>query len=88
MPTPESGSTDAIIGPILVATYGDNGMTRALIVHLADLIDRGGRPYGATREREYTVMRTCWDWFPGGGTAEGVARRIEGVLPPEASDAS
>lgn len=78
-------STLDTILPILTDTYGEGGMVRALAEHLSVKIDRWDSPnpvqptYGA-RDREDMVRQTCWDWFSGGTTAEGVARRIEEAL--------
>jgi hypothetical protein len=72
-------STDDTIAPIIKSAYGDNGMSRALIVHLALKIDAWhDRPIGA--DREDMVRMTCWDWFGGGGTAAHVAQKIEAAL--------
>ncbi len=80
-------STADIIRPIVNRTYGDNGMSRALAIYLADKIDtfdpvldlcRDGSIYGVGRE--HMIMQVCWNWFPGGTTAKNVAERIELAL--------
>lgn len=74
MAKPHATDTHDRIAPILTSTYGDNGMARALAHHLAGKIDAGDFDW---RGREHGVMQICWMWFPGGGTAQNVARKIE-----------
>lgn len=67
------------VSEILFDTYGNNGMSRALAVVLADKITKFEPLYEAdTRERE--VMFTVWNFFPGGDTAAEVAEKIEKAL--------
>lgn len=73
-----SQRTRQIVGPIIVRTYGSGSMVDALTNHLVEKIDAGDFD---SRGREYMIMRVCWDWFSGGGTAENVARKIEEALP-------
>lgn len=73
-------TTHDIIWPILRDTYGKGQMVR----NLADCLEQGidgarGFRYGR-RSREYNVMQTCWNWFPGGDTAAATARKIETAL--------
>lgn len=79
----ESATIHAVIAPIITSTYGDTIMAREFAGHLANKInawpDTPTPSYGA-RSREDMVRLTCWDWFSGGGTATGVARRIEEAL--------
>ena len=65
------------ISPIVTNTYGDNGMARALVAYLEDLVLRDDFD---SRGREYGLMLACWDMFPGGVTAELVAKEVERVL--------
>lgn len=62
-------------------------MTQALSIYLADKIDtfdpvldicRDGSIYGDGRE--YMITQVCWNWMPGGGTAQVVAEKIETAL--------
>jgi tripartite-type tricarboxylate transporter receptor subunit TctC len=71
------------IAPTLIATYGKGSMVDALARHLAEKIDRCDWD---SRGREHMVMATCWDWFPGGGTAAAVAAKIEATAPRLAAD--
>lgn len=83
-------STEDTIRPILTKTYGDGSMPRALATHLAEKIDAwpdSGQPTYGAETREDMIRLTCWDWFSGGGTAEGVARQIEAALHAEAANA-
>lgn len=63
------------VRPIVLETYGRSGMATALVGHLAERI---AAYEGDDRER--MVRDVCWNWFSGGTTAEGVARRIEASL--------
>lgn len=72
--------TEDVIRPIILQTYGDNGVTRAMVVHLAERIDNYDGHYDERGGREHMVMRVCWDWMTGGTTAESVARKIEDAL--------
>jgi hypothetical protein len=68
---------EPIITPILVATYGKGSMVHSLAEHLAHRIDTDD--YDG-RGRKHMVTMECWNWFPGGGTAEGTAAKIEAAL--------
>lgn len=68
-------NTREIIQPILYNTYGHSPMCDALGEHLAVCIDRF-----KGIEREGMILLTCWDFFSGGDTAAGVAKRIEQAL--------
>lgn len=74
-------STENAIRPTIFRTYGDNGMSRALVVHLAERIDA----YGQGHDRPNMVMRICWDWFSGGDTADRASLEIEAALQAEAA---
>jgi hypothetical protein len=63
------------IKPIIVNTYGKIPMAEALAETLGERIDN----YDGA-DRESMILRTCWDWFPGGTTAESTAYRIEQAL--------
>lgn len=76
-------TTHNVIEPIILRTYGDNGMSRALVVHLAAKINDGDYD---SRGREHMIMHICWDWFSGGTTAEAVAGEIEAQLVANADD--
>ena len=66
----------------ITKTYGDNGMSRALVAHLAEKI-ASFEPRHKRDTRQDMVMRTCWDWFSGGSTAASVADKIETALKGE-----
>lgn len=67
------------VSDILFETYGNNGMSRALAVALAEkILDWEPRYEEDTRER--MIMLECWNWFSGGDTAALVARKIEEAL--------
>jgi len=68
-------STRAVIGPIIFDTYGDGAMAQALVDWIMRNIE-GVEPV----KRERFLMLACWDWFPGGTTAESVARKLEEAL--------
>lgn len=70
------------IGPVLTNIYGDNGLTRALIEHLAVKIDmfEDEDPFIYSGHRHLIIQETCWNWFPGGGTATIAAYRVEAAL--------
>lgn len=70
-------TTDEKIRPIITGTYGDTGMSRALVFHLAGAIDNFEDD---GRGREHMIMQTCWTWFSGGDTAANAARKVEEVL--------
>lgn len=70
-------TTEERIAPIIKQAYGDSPMARALILHLTNRIYHDDWD---SRGREYGIMLTCWDWYAGGGTAEGVAKKIEAAL--------
>lgn len=80
MPAEQSSSgTREIIAPILREAYGTGHMVESLADYLARRIDA----YPKTmqhRSREDVVMKTCWDWFPGGDTAASVGAKIETAL--------
>lgn len=78
---PGSPSTEDIIRPIITSTYGDNGMSRAAIINLAEKIDSFRVDLCVDdRSREDMIMLTLWDWFPGGSTAKVTAQKIEAAL--------
>lgn len=71
------------ISPALTSIYGDNGLTRALVLHLGTKIDmhEDGDPAIYGDNQRYDMIReTCWNWFSGGGTASIAAERVEAVL--------
>lgn len=73
----------AKVAPILKLTYGEGVMVDALADELAKKLaawpDCDQPRYGAETREDMTRLM-CWDWFSGGGTAEGVARKIEVAL--------
>lgn len=73
-----SQSTVGIVRPIIEWAYGGGSFPQALATNLAEKIDAQNWD---SRGREYMIMRTCWDWMPGGTTAERVAKKIEEALP-------
>lgn len=77
---------EVIVRTFITDTYGDNGMSRALVVALGERIDKfddeGGRYH-----REDMIRNVCWDWMTGGTTAQYVAEKIESAL-KDASAAS
>jgi hypothetical protein len=77
MPDTPTTETRAIIEPILRETYGTSLMVSALAEHLAERIDRNDHD---DRGRHHMVMCACWDWFPGGTTANATATRIVRAL--------
>lgn len=70
-------ATQARIAPIIIRTYGNTVMARALAKDLAEKID--ARAWDE-RGREHMVMMVCWNWMTGGSTAESAAREIEAAL--------
>lgn len=71
--------------PLILETYGNGSMPRALAAHLAPKIDEfePGDPdiYGELeQQRQRMIMETCWIWFSGGTTAEDLAGQIEEAL--------
>lgn len=68
-------NTYNIVAPIVTKTYGPSAMAKGLAMHLSEKIDA----YTGD-DRERMIMLTCWDWFSGGTTAEGVAHAIEEKL--------
>lgn len=66
-----------IIAPILKLTYGEGAMVDTLATDLADHLAKGEFD---DRGRQHEVMLRCWDWFPGGDTAEAVAAKVEEAL--------
>lgn len=71
------------IGPTITKTYGDNGMSRALVAHLAEKI-ASFVPRDEDDHRRDMIRETCWNWFSGGSTAAYVADKIEAALKGEA----
>lgn len=70
-------STLDVIHPILAETYGETETVYSMASWLAKRIDRQDWD---SRGREYMIMLACWDWFAGGTTADGTAKRIERAL--------
>jgi hypothetical protein len=70
------------IQPVIFRIYGDDGRSMALAKHLAEQL-----PMWETslryEARENMILHTCWNWFPGGGTAAIAARDIEAALNDE-----
>lgn len=79
MTNPSQTGSFEVVEPVIRKTYGKGGMAEALAKHLAEKIDAwpGGQPRYGAESREDMIRLTCWDWFSGGTTAEGVARQIE-----------
>jgi hypothetical protein len=72
-------TTEDLIRPIITGTYGDNGLSRAVVYELAERIDRWPdtiQPnYGSQNLRDL-IMNVCWHTFTGGMTAEYVADSV------------
>lgn len=64
-----------IIQPIVTETYGVGVFVETFVGHLAKEIAQ----YDGD-DRERMVMMNCWNWFPGGTTAENTAAKIERAL--------
>lgn len=65
------------IAPVLKYVYGDSASTDGLVEHLVRKLALGEFD---DRGRQHEMMLRCWDWFPGGDTAEAVAAKIEEAL--------
>lgn len=72
-----------LIWPTISNTYGASSSSRAMAAELVRRIDAEDWD---SRGREYMVMRICWDWMTGGGTAESAARQIERALEQHPAD--
>lgn len=79
----------AVIRPIIIRTYGESEMSRALSERLAGRIAAGAHEWADQHEppsadnrseRERMVAMICWDWMSGGATATAVAKQIEAAL--------
>lgn len=64
-----------IICPVIARVYGDNAMSRACIIDLAERINAY---YG--NDREDMIRLRLWDWFSGGDTAAYTAKYVEKAL--------
>lgn len=71
--------------PPLESVYGRGSMVTALAEHLVDKIDQFelGDPYiygEVDKQLNDMIMQTIWNWFPGGGTAQIAADKVEEAL--------
>ncbi len=71
--------TLSIVQPIVVSTYGKGSMVTSLAARLAEKID-AFEQHTDRDTRERMIWETCWNWMPGGTTAQSVATKIEAAL--------
>jgi hypothetical protein len=76
MSATQSREIHKIVLPIILKTYGRTNMAKELANHLSEKI-ADNIP---SQRLHGIILRACWDWMPGGSTANVAANKIIAAL--------